>query len=351
MNRHVEDLICRATGADGVFHREDIQSLWSGYGKIIRYGLHYGLRSDLKEGDCRSIVVKHVKLPDQRDHPRGWNTDFSHQRKVTSYQVESAWYRDWSAACDACCRVPRCFVLESGDNEFLMVLEDLDASGFSVRKTSVSITEMQACLAWLAHFHATFMGQTPSELWRVGTYWHLDTRPDELAVLEDTKLKQAAAHIDQRLRTSHYQSFVHGDAKLANFCFSDTDTSKASAQATGIPAKGIQVAAVDFQYVGGGCGMKDVAYFIGSCLHEADCERYEAVLLDSYFSQLGEALKMRSGTIDIADVEREWRSLYPLAWTDFHRFVKGWSPGHWKIHGYSERIAREVLAQLDESLR
>jgi hypothetical protein len=37
---------------------------------------------------------------------------------------------------------------------------------------------------------------------------------------------------------------------------------------------------------------------------------------------------------------------HPLAWTDFHRFMKGWSPGHWKIHGYSERLARQVLAQL-----
>ena len=51
-----------------------------------------------------------------------------------------------------------------------------------------------------------------------------------------------------------------------------------------------QVAAVDFQYVGGGCGIKDVAYFIGSCLYEEDCERYEEGLLDWYFSQLKEAL-------------------------------------------------------------
>ncbi len=51
--------------------------------------------------------------------------------------------------------------------------------------------------------------------------------------------------------------------------------------------------------------------------------------------------------VDSAALCDAWRRLYPLAWTDFHRFVKGWSPGHWKIHGYSERLAREVLAQLD----
>ncbi len=87
--------------------------------------------------------------------------------------------------------------------------------------------------------------------------------------MEDVELKQAAIRIDQILRASPYQTFVHGDAKLANFCFS---------------SDGLQVAAVDFQYVGGGCGIKDVAYFISSCLHEEDCERYEDELLAWYFA-------------------------------------------------------------------
>jgi hypothetical protein len=45
-------------------------------------------------------------------------------------------------------------------------------------------------------------------------------------------------------------------------------------------------------------------------------------------------------------MEEEWRSLYPYAWTDFHRFLKGWSPGHWKINSYSERMAKQVILQL-----
>ena len=324
MNLGFQQIILNATGADALFHIEDIQSLWSGYGKIMRYGL--------KGGESDTVVIKHVKLPDQSHHPRGWNTDLSHQRKIKSYQVEINWYRDWSHTCDAHCRVPRSIALESDDDEFLIVLEDLDASGFPRRLDSVSMAQMQVCLRWLAHFHASFMGQIPSGLWEVGTYWHLDTRPDELKVLEDGALKSAAAHIDTLLNAARYQTFVHGDAKLANFCFSE---------------QGDEVAAVDFQYVGGGCGMKDVAYFIGSCLFEADCERYEAELLDYYFLQLGDALKVHRSSVSINAVEQEWRALYPIAWTDFHRFVKGWSPGHWKIHGYSERIAREVVAQLN----
>jgi aminoglycoside phosphotransferase (APT) family kinase protein len=327
MNRSFQDVILQATGAEALFHIEDIQSLWSGYGKIMRYGL--------RGADRERVVVKHVKLPDRQHHPRGWNTDRSHQRKVRSYQVETAWYRDWASKCDACCRVPACLALESDEDEFLMVFEDLDASGFPLRKSAVSINDMQRCLSWLAHFHATFLGETPRGLWEVGTYWHLDTRPDELEALADAPLKSAAVEIDAVLRAARFQTFVHGDAKLANFCFSEDGT---------------QVAAVDFQYVGGGCGMKDVAYFIGSCLYEDACEQHEAELLDTYFGALNEALVSRGRAVDLKAIEQEWRALYPVAWTDFHRFMKGWSPGHWKIHGYSERLAWQVLAQLETAV-
>lgn len=328
MNDNFLDITRKATRAEDLFKIEDIQSLWSGYGAIMRYGL--------KGGERKSVVIKHVKLPSQSQHPRGWDTDLSHQRKIKSYRVESVWYRDYSLRCDEHCRIPQCLALEVDGNEFLMVFEDLDASGYALRKVSVSMGEMHTCLKWLAHFHATFMGTSPAGLWPVGTYWHLATRPDELAVLKDHALKNAAANIDLQLRTSRYQTLVHGDAKLANFCFS---------------LDGQQVAAVDFQYVGGGCGMKDVAYFIGSCLYEADCERYEKNLLGGYFSHLKAALTARNIPVDPAAVEQEWRSLYPLAWTDFHRFIKGWSPGHWKIHSYSERLAREVVEQLNGSQR
>jgi hypothetical protein len=323
MNTNFQEIARKAAGASEIFHIEDIQTLWSGYGKIMRYGL--------RGAERETVVIKHVRLPDQSHHPRGWNTDLSHQRKIRSYHVESAWYRDWSESCDESCRVPHCLVLEESEDEFLMVLEDLDANGFPLRKNSVSMTEMQTCLSWLAHFHATFMGRKPAGLWEVGTYWHLDTRPDELAALEDEHLKAAAIAIDQTLSSARYLTLVHGDAKLANFCFSRS---------------GEQVAAVDFQYVGGGCGMKDVAYFIGSCLYDDECERHEKALLDYYFAQLNKALLNRGTDVDPEALEQEWRSLYPVAWTDFHRFMKGWSPGHWKIHSYSERLAREVVAQI-----
>tara|TARA_R110001592_G_scaffold63525_1_gene194477 strand:+ start:2921 stop:3913 length:993 start_codon:yes stop_codon:yes gene_type:complete len=323
MNSHLETLIRQATQAKTIHKTEEIQSLWSGYGDISRY--------QLTGCERKSVVVKHVQLPDEVNHPRGWHSDLSHQRKIRSYQVESAWYRFFAELCDQHCRVPEYLALEERKNKYLIVLEDLNECGFSERKDSTSIKEMKVCLSWLANFHATFMGKKTISLWEVGTYWHLATRPDELEALSDLPLKLAAAQIDQALQDCPYQTLVHGDAKLANFCFS-TD--------------GQQVAAVDFQYVGGGAGIKDVAYFIGSCLNEEACEIHESELLDFYFEELQKALNIRQNDIDPQAVEDAWRVLFPLAWTDFHRFIKGWSPGHWKIHSYSERLAHQVIDEL-----
>ncbi|PXA04126.1 choline kinase [Coraliomargarita sinensis] len=324
MTSKIESMLKEATGARRVGGSEQLQSLWSGYGSIIRY--------ELEEARCATAIVKQVSPPKSGAHPRGWNTDRSHQRKLKSYRVEAEWYRNFSESCEASCRVPRCLAVEQDGDELLLVLEDLDAAGFGHRRTRVSDHELAACLSWLAHFHATFLHVAADGLWPVGTYWHLETRPDELAVLrqEDAGLAEAAEGIDRVLRAARFQTLVHGDAKLANFCFSPHDAS---------------VAAVDFQYVGGGCGMKDVAYFIGSCLGEDDCAAKESVLLDLYFSALGAAMRQRGIERDIDALESEWRSLYPVAWTDFHRFLKGWSPGHWKLHRYSERLASEVVEE------
>ncbi len=315
MNEPFRSVILKATGASGFFEKEMIQSLWSGYGKILRI--------TLRGATIESVVVKHVQLPKSKNHPRGWNTDIGHQRKLKSYQVETHWYQQYSKRSKA--RLPHCLAIETYDDEVLMVLEDLDHAGFPLRKHSLTWTEIAACLRWLAEFHASYLNVSPTGLWDVGTYWHLETRPHELEVLDDKKLKESAEAIDQKLNECTYKTLVHGDAKLANFCFSEDG----------------QVAGVDFQYVGGGCGMKDLAYFIGSCLTDKECERLESQILDTYFEYLQASLPIPNEAL-----ESEWRSLYRVAWADFHRFLKGWSPGHWKINSYSERITREVIENL-----
>lgn len=324
MEQHFQDIILRSTGAERVYKIEVIQSLWSGYGEIIRFGL--------QGSELESVVVKHVNLPKSSGHPRGWNTNLSHKRKLRSYIVETQWYKSFNNQCNNACKTPQCYALETKNNEVLMVFEDLDSTGFAKRlSTSVSWDNIKACMRWLANFHATFIGVKPQGLWETGSYWHLQTRPDELEAMDDIPLKNAAKAIDKKLTNSTYQTLVHGDAKLANFCFSDD---------------GKNVAAVDFQYVGGGCGMKDLAYFIGSCMSESDCEKYEEKLLGIYFNYLNKALEKKNSSVDSDALEADWRKLYPFAWADFHRFLKGWHPGHWKINAYSERISRVVIQQL-----
>lgn len=299
-----------------------IASLWSGYGEIVR--IH------LEGAPAESVVLKHVRFPSETNHPRCWHSDQGHLRKVKSYEVEMAWYHDFSRRCGAGCRVPECYASETIGEEHLMVLEDLDAVGFSLRKGHLSKPEVISCLKWLANFHATFMGEAPVNLWPVGTYWHLDTRPDELAVTEDASIRESAVAIDAMLNGCQFQTLVHGDAKVANFCFSDDGA----------------VAAVDFQYVGGGCGMKDIAYLLGSCLDEMLQERWEAEFLDVYFEGLRHALLEQGKRVDIDALESEWRGMFPIAQTDFYRFLVGWMPTHWKINDYGKRIAMDVIRQL-----
>lgn len=318
MNKHFSNIILKSTGASSFKEGEVVQNLWSGYGSIIRIYLQGIAR--------KSVIVKHVNPPKS-----GKSDSFSHKRKLKSYKVETEWYRDYAAKCNNDCRVPECLALEEHGNEMFMILEDLDDSGYYIRKNYVTWAEMQTGISWLASFHALFLKEKPEGLWKTGTYWHLATRPDELKYMKDQNLKNAAGKIDQILNNCRYKTFVHGDAKLANFCFNSECTKSAM---------------VDFQYTGGGCGMKDLAYYTGSCMNDDEAEVSEIEILDYYFSCLKNYINKYQKDIDAAAVEDEWRSLYRFAWVDFHRFYKGWAPGSWRKDSYSERIAAEVIASL-----
>ncbi|WP_395188614.1 phosphotransferase [Vibrio diabolicus] len=301
---------------------EVIQSLWGGYGELVR----------VNYSTC-SVIIKHVKLPKPSEHPRGWNTDRSHQRKLHSYQVEVNWYTDFSREVSTRCRVPQGLKTFQSENEWLIVMEDLAEAGFPKVITDAKLEHLRACLTWLANFHARYIGVRSDKLWHSGTYWHLATRPDELEVLQDTDLKDAAQLIDQMLSQAKFKTLVHGDAKLANFCFDREESS---------------VAAVDFQYVGHGCAMKDVALLMSSAVKPERCAEMEVWVLDTYFAQLQQALMVYHPNLDPNEVEREWRPLFAVAWADFQRFVKGWSPDHWKINPYTEALTSRALAHLGE---
>ncbi|WP_368085401.1 phosphotransferase [Vibrio splendidus] len=344
--------IATSLGCHQGFDVQVIQRLWGGYGELVRLVFSQEGHAELK-----SVIVKHVALPDKAEHPKGWNTKLSHQRKVHSYQVETAWYQSFTQQWDERCPVPVGLECELAENEWLIVMQDLADIGFPLTSqfdvltvsdesaggeqynayTSVDVKQRNACLKWLANFHAKYINidqEQSASLWQVGTYWHLDTRPDEFNALADLPLKNQAQHIDRLLKECPYQTLVHGDAKLANFCF-DSESQNA--------------AAVDFQYVGHGCAMKDVALFMSSAVRPQDCAELESQMLETYFRYLEEALTYYQPQFSFDEIKAAWRPMFYVAWADFQRFVKGWSPEHWKINPYTEQLTQTVIEQLESS--
>lgn len=318
----LEQLVGAALGVDGAALGRRIQLLWGGYGEIRRVAL--------RGGSVPSVVVKCVTPPPAAEVEPDAAALRSHRRKLRSYDVERAFYARYAERCGPGCRVARALHLEPLENGWLFVLEDLDAAGFDRRLARPSEREIAACLAWLAEFHATFLGERPAALWASGSYWHLATRPDELDALSEPTLRDAAPLLDAALDGAQFRTFVHGDAKLQNFCFDRRGA----------------VAAVDFQYVGGGPGIKDVAYFLSSCLSPAACESSAPRYLDVYFEALARAVESRAAGIDAGALEQEWRSLYPVAWADFYRFLLGWSKERVRFDAYSRRLTEQALARV-----
>nr|WP_297348333.1 DUF1679 domain-containing protein [uncultured Glaciecola sp.] len=308
-----------------------IQTLWSGYGEIARYFV---------PSIDNSVIVKIVTPQMQSNHPRGWDGMLSHQRKLDSYINESIFYKQYSPRTDSLCRTPLCYFSFTGEpsssaqNEknsvtSLLIMEDLDQAGFINRYHEASLNTVKLGIRWLAYFHAKFLNQALHNVWPVGTYWHLDTRPDEFTNMPESELKSKAHEIDNALNNARFQTLLHGDAKLANFCFS---------------ANGSDLAAVDFQYVGRGAGIKDVMYFLGSCLNESELALYADRLLDEYFSILKLAVEHYHVNTDFVALEAEWRELLPFAWADFERFLIGWASEHYKLNGFMKQQTNIALA-------
>ncbi len=321
---HWVERILTFTRATEITHTEVLQSLWRGYGGIFRLTL---------EGSSPgSLILKYVSPPPQQSLRLNQAQAISHQRKLKSYEIEMSWYRQWGLRCNPLCRIPQYFGSDTRGSEHLILLEDLDQAGFDLRREKVSGAALQRCLTWLAHFHARFLGESATGLWPIGGYWHLGTRTEELASMPAGPLKVAAQAIDQRLNAARYQGIIHGDAKVENFCFAPNAQS---------------VAAVDFQYVGGGCGMKDVVYLLSGLLdHEIDpvCAAEQA--LEFYFVALKTALQEAQKALDFNALEREWRMLYPIAWADFLRFLQGWMPGRYRLSEYDQQQIEQALRLL-----
>ncbi|MCQ8878500.1 ecdysteroid 22-kinase family protein [Pseudoalteromonas shioyasakiensis] len=288
---------------------ESITALWSGCGEIVRCRL-----------DDNACVIKAISVPDHINHPRITQTEFSINRKRHSYEVEFYWYQQYASKLPAQARALRCYEALEQQQKKVMVFADFVADGFT--NAQVHKQHIAAILKWLAYFHAFHFEVNPDGLWQQGSYWHLATRPDEYEKMPDSALKRQAKNIDRILRECQYRTLIHGDAKLANFAVNCTT---------------MEVLGYDFQYTGGGVGVVDVMYFLGSCLNEQQLNDTADDYLANYFQYFSDAMRMFGHAKSTPVVIKAWRALWPVAWTDFYRFLAGWSPEHTKINTYMRK--------------
>ena len=140
--------ILSATGASSIDTVDTVQSLWSGYGHILRIFLHHDTNAGLKKRstNLNSVMLKRIQLPSDPVHPRGWHSDIATQRKIDSYRVEQQWYEQYSQRCKPLCDVAALYDSHTFDHQVWLLLEDLDA-GYPRRHQRLNVEEMRACTA------------------------------------------------------------------------------------------------------------------------------------------------------------------------------------------------------------
>lgn len=296
-----------------------ICSLWSGMGHIYKVAIP--LRS--AGGASIEFLVKHVAAPRKQQQRQS----LGDCRKAASYQVEANFYDKLAKILIQRhgLRLPQPLLVErhSGKSKNEIVI------GMSFVKSSSTtldddVSAIKAVLTWLATLHAAYWGEEQVNaiveevgLQPTGSYWHLDTRPDEHESMPNTgwegRLKRAARAIDNRLKRDPLQCIIHGDAKDANVLFSDQTTmsSGPNDDDDGVPV----VTLCDFQYCGKGPPSKDLAYFFCSSVNPED----EQSALDFYLHQLSERLVTKNVTPPSMN---ELQDSMDLAYCDFYRFSK-----------------------------
>ena len=321
MNFSVEDLnneIKAFIDFKSINKVEEIQSLWSGYGSVLRVFLEGAAYS--------SVVVKWIEFSNQIKPKSSWSSEFAHKRKLNSYRNELTWYQYYSFLLNGFCKMPTYLGHNSYDHSAILLLSDLGLQGYKSIGGALDYNRYKICLTWLAHLHAFFLKDDINDLWQEGTYWHLSTRPDEFEAMQTSPLRNKASYIDQALKKTKYLTVIHGDAKPDNFLFNGQD----------------ETAAVDFQYTGIGCGMKDIVCLLSSLGEEMN-QYLEQDYLTHYFTALRTACQKCYLDINLNDLEGNWRALYPFAWADYQRFLEGWSPDHWKMTEYMKIQVEKAL--------
>jgi hypothetical protein len=373
-----------------------LQTLWAGYGHICAITArattdeaaeHLSQLCETDSGGAGTIYPLILKLISPPRKSSG-NHDEGHLRKMLSYEVEQCFYNDVvphlgdEIGVARCLSSTRSMAGQVGEDELagLMatIMVDLRPK-FPVageKRSVLSRTQVHGALDWLASFHSRSWGLLPnslegyvlppleeysrrqssdkdsgSGLWLNGGYTYLATRRKEYASLvQDTYSEWSEAMCLPSEGSSlsitemaalfltpcgrPMESYIHGDVKSENL-FTTTE--------------GDKVAFFDFQYVGLGLGVCDLAKLF-TCsvpLHmlvgadKSLPERLtmrdpEKKLLERYHERL-----LQNKDSDLYDWEtfgRHWET----ALVDWCRFQASW--GFWGNTEWLEARVRSILS-------
>ncbi|RAL03370.1 uncharacterized protein BO80DRAFT_423273 [Aspergillus ibericus CBS 121593] len=382
--RHSLDLVSCTT----------LQTLWAGYGHICaitarattpeaatRLSALCGVASQ-GIGTIYPLILKLIAPP---RGTTGATEEEGHLRKMFSYEVEQCFYSEVVPQLADTVAVARCVASTRGmaerEAEFpgLMatIMVDLRPR-FPVaggRRSALSPTQVHGALAWLAGFHGGSRNLRPDNnweayvlpplqesrrrqtrpdagngLWLNGGYTYLETRRKEYAALaQDTESEWSDALCRESDGDSMsvaemvalvlspcgrpMESYIHGDVKSENL-FTTT--------------QGTQVAFFDFQYVGLGLGVCDLAKLF-------TCSVPLEMLVDAG-EPLPEQLTMQAGEKRLLEwyrtrlLEGEASDPYPwelfqrhweVALVDWCRFQASW--GFWGNTEWLEARVRSIL--------
>lgn len=385
-----------------------IQSLWAGYGHICRVEATRERSEDSQpsRGDenLESLILKFIQPPTKAKSGKSKSLDEGHVRKILSYQIEQYFYTHLAPQMPASVGVALCLSsvnsTAGSTHTTAMIMTDLRKTYPVAGEEEAELSQIQihAALRWLAEFHGfwwskvdelrngelvlppldhheqngnTVLGEEGG-VWLNGGYTYLATRRKEYADLLAESGSEWLAALCNPLEpgmlsiaefvanflspapeplnktvsvpgsfveaSQPYQTLIHGDIKSENLFTT---------------AKGDAVAFYDFQYVGLGLGVCDLAKLftcsvpLDLLLEDSDdlyraselpMQPGEKDLLQVYLSHIGQ---LSGKAYDWQVFVRHWET----ALVDWLRFQASW--GFWGNSEWLEARVRSILK--DES--
>ncbi|CAK3962892.1 Hypothetical predicted protein [Lecanosticta acicola] len=351
-----------------------LQSLWAGYGVTAR--INATPCPAPQGGLARTLILKYISPPSGREHDEG------HFRKVISYQVERHFYEHLAEELPGEIAIAECLgSCAVGGEGVALLLEDLGES-FRVageKRGVLNATQVRAAVRWLGEFHGFWWGRVANEgtreemrrppleeakmagerdgVWLNGGYTYLATRRKEydslrgdsssewserlclpLPQAQGRSITELVAQVlapspkpSSQSRIAKYETLIHGDVKSENLFTT---------------LSGHEVAFFDFQYVGLGLGVCDLAKLFTCSVpismlctasdpmpHALDLDAGERELLHAYRKAIDPKGKMYPSQ----ELERHWQT----ALVDWLRFQASW--GFWGNTAWLEARVRFIL--------